>query len=195
MNKKKFIILISSVAVIIIIIAVFTQSYPIALVNWQPITLKSFQKYYSAALNYSEKALETYDKSQSPVLNSSEVQMEIKRAALDQLIGNAVIHQELKKQIKSNELEKMVNNKIEEALKGKDIKDEVKTLFGLSPDEFKKIVLRPQVEKEIMAARLLLQSNPPTGGFDGWLKETRKQAKVIILLPNLKWDGEGVVLK
>jgi len=31
--------------------------------------------------------------------------------------------------------------------------------------------------------------------FDDWLKNAKKQAKVVILLPGFSWNGEGVVTK
>jgi tetrahydromethanopterin S-methyltransferase subunit G len=189
MNKKKLIILISFVIVIAIVVFISTQSYPVAFVNWRPITLKSFSKDFSVAVHYYQKMLETYDRNQTAVLDSSEIQREIKRAVLEQLIKNSLIRQELEKQIKSGELEKMVDNKVQEVLKGKDVGKEIETLYGLSLDEFKERVLRPQTEREILAGRFFLENK----SFDDWLKEPR--AKIIILMPGFEWNGEKVVIK
>ncbi len=189
MNKKKFIILILFVIVIVIVIFISTQSYPVALINWRPITLKSFEKDSSVAVHYYQKMLETYDRNQTAVLDSSEIQREIKRAVLEQLIKNGLIRQELEKQIKSGELEKMVDNKVQEALKGKDVGKEIETLYGLSLDEFRERVLKPQAETEIITGRLFLQNK----SFDDWLKESK--AKIIILMPGFEWNGEAVVIK
>ena len=189
MNKKKFIILILFVIVIVVVIFISTQSYPVAFVNWRPITLKSFKKDSSVAVHYYRKMLETYDRNQTPVLNSPEIQWEIERAVLEQLIKNSLIRQELKRQIKSGELAKIIDNKIQEALKGKDVGKEIETLYGLSLDEFKEIVLRPQIEKEILTGRFFLENK----SFDDWLKESK--AKIIILMPGFEWNGEKVVIK
>jgi len=188
MNKKKFIILISFVIVIVIVIFISTQSYPVAFVNWRPITLKSFSKDFSVAVHYYQKMLETYDRNQTVVLDSSEIQREIERAVLEQLIKNSLIRQELKKQIKSGELEKMIDNKIQETLKDKDIQKEVETLYGLSLPEFKEMVLRPQIEKEILTGRFFLENK----NFDDWLKESK--AKIIILMPGFEWKNSQVII-
>ncbi len=195
MNKKRILILISSVIVTVIVIVIVVQSYPIALVNWQLISFQTFKKDSAAAIYYYKKAIETYSKNDIAVINSLEVKQEIERAVLDKLIENVLIHQELRKRLKNNELERMVENKIEETTKGKDIEKEVKTLYALSFDEFKERILKPQAEQEILASRLLLENNLPAGGFDDWLKETKSKAKVIILLPNFEWKDGQVMMK
>ncbi len=195
MNKKKIIFIILSVIVIAIVIVIITQSYPIALVNWRPISLKSFKKDVLIAASYYRKALETYDKNQAAVMNSKEVKQEIERAVLDKLIEDNLIQRELEKRLKNNELEKMVNDKIEEALKGKDIGKEVKTLFGVSLDEFKERFLKPQARREIFESRLRLENNPPAGGLNDRLKEIKSKNKVMIFLPGFEWNEEGVIIK
>ena len=165
--------------------------YPVALVNWQLISFQTFKKDSAAAIYYYQKALETYSKNDIAVINSSEVKQEIERAVFDKLIENVLIHQELRKRLKNNELERMVENKIEETIKGKNIEKEVKILYDLSLDEFKERLLKPQAEQEILASRLLLENK----NFDEWLKEVKSKAKVIILLPNFKWKDGQVMIK
>lgn len=191
MNKKKIIFIISSVIVIVIVIVIMTQSCPIAFVNWRPIIFSSFKKDVSVAGNYYRKVLETYDKNQAAVMNSKEVKQEIERATLDKLVENILIERELKKRLKNNELEKMVNDKIGKAIKGKDIKKEVETLYGISLDEFKKRFLKPQAKREIFESRLTLENK----NINDWLKEAKSKVKVIIFLPGFGWDGEGVIIK
>ena len=191
MNKKRIVILISSVIVIVIVIIIVAQSYPIAFVNWQLISFQTFKKDSATAIYYYQKTLETYNKNDLAVIHSSEVKQEIERAVLDKLIENILIHQELRKRLKNNELERMAENKIEEIIKGKDIEKKVKILYGLSLDEFKERILKPQARQEILASRLLLENK----NFDEWLKDVKKQAKVDILLPGFEWNGEGVATK
>ena len=191
MNKKRIVILISSVIVIVIVIIIVAQSYPIAFVNWQLISFQTFKKDSATAIYYYQKTLETYNKNDLAVIHSSEVKREIERAVLDKLIENILIHQELRKRLKNNELERMAENKIEEIIKGKDIEKKVKILYGLSLDEFKERILKPQARQEILASRLLLENK----NFDEWLKDVKKQAKVDILLPGFEWNGEGVATK
>ncbi|MDP3015009.1 MAG: hypothetical protein Q8N28_01170 [bacterium] len=191
MNKKKIIFIISSVIVIVIVIVIFTQSYPIVLVNWRPISLKSFKKDVLIAVSYYRKALETYDKNQAAVMNSKEVKQKIERAVLDKLIEDNLIQRELEKRLKNNELEKMVNDKIEEALKGKDIRKEVETLFGVSLYELKERFLKPRARWEIFESRLALENK----NINDWLKEIKSEAGVMIFFPGFEWNGEGVIIK
>lgn len=189
--NKKIIFVLSSTLVSIIIIIILTQSYPIALVNWQPISLKSFKKDALIAVSYYQKALETYDKNQAVVMNSKEVKQEIERAVLDKLIEDNLIQRELEKRLKNNELEKMVNDKIEEALKGKDIGKEVETLYGVSLDEFKERFLKPQARREILESRLQLENQE----LNNWLKEIKSKTKAMIFLPGFGWSGEQIIIK
>jgi hypothetical protein len=191
MKHKKFILAILAGIIGVGFYLIITGSYPVAFVDWHPITLKSFKKDYAMAFVYYRKSLETYDKDQLPVLDSSDIQREIKRTVLEQLIQNSLIRQELEKQMKSKDLKKMIDNKIQEALKGKDIEKQVKTLFGLSLDAFKESVLKPQAEKEILNGRLFLENK----NFDDWLKELEVKAKITVLLSDLEWKNGEVVLK
>ena len=190
MPKKFIIILILGLLICGILYFILLQHYPIASVNLHFITLNSFEKDYMAADNYYRSLLKTYDKNQAPVLDSPEIQQEISRAVLERSVENILIHQELKKQLKAGELKKMLDSRIQEVLKGKDIEKQVKTLYGLSMDDFKERILRPEAEREIITGRFFLENK----NFDDWLKEAKKQAQVAILLSNLKWSGSGVVV-
>ncbi len=190
MSQKLTIILIAGLAICGILYFILLQSYPIALVNLHFITLNSFEKDYIAAANYYRNLLETYNKDQTPILDSPEIQQEISRAVLERSVESILIHQELKKQLKAGELQKMVDDRIQEVLKGKDLEKKVKTLYGLSMDGFKERILKPEAEREIITGRLFLQNK----NFDDWLKDAKKQARVVILLSNLRWDGSGVVM-
>ncbi len=191
MNKKKIIFIISSVIVIVIVIVIITQLYPVVLVNWQPISLKSFKKDVLVATSYYRKALETYDKNQVTVMNSKEVKQEIERAVLDKLIENSLIQKELEKRLKNNEIEKMINDKIEEALRGKDIEKEVETLYDVSLDEFKERFLKPRARWEIFESRLALENQE----IGDWLKKIKSKTKIMIFLPGFEWKEREVVIK
>ena len=176
------------IIVLILLFLITTKSYPIAFVNWRPISLKSFKKDALIASSYYRKALETYDKNQAAVMNSKEVKQEIERAVLDKLIEDNLIQRELEKRLKNNELEKMVNDKIEEAIKGRDIGKEVEALYGVSFDEFKERFLKPQARREILESRLALENK----NINDWLKEIKSKTKAMIFLPGFGWNGEGV---
>ncbi len=190
MSKKAVIILVAGLAICGILYLVLLQQYPIASVNWHLIALKSFEKDYTAAISYYRNLLETYDKNQAPVIDSPEIQQEISRAVLERSIESVLIDQELKKQLKAGELRQLLDKRIQEVLNGKDIEEEVKVLYGLSMQDFKERILEPEAEREILTGRLFLENK----NFENWLEEAKKQAQVTILLSNLKWDGNGVVM-
>ncbi len=188
---KKFTLIYGAIILISgIFYLVVTQSYPVAFVNWRPIAVKNFETDYSSARVYYQKALETYDRNQAVVLDSMEIQKELKRAVLDKLIENVLIEEELKKRLNNDEIEKMVAGKIDEAIKGRDIKKEVEMLYGLSLEEFKERFLKPQAKSEIFASRLLLENK----NFDEELKKIKKEAKVMVFLAGFKWNGEEVII-
>lgn len=186
--KKKIFLTISAALFIVGICLVASRSYPVAFVGWRQISLKDFNNDYSASLYYYGNVLKTYGKSQS--LDSS-ARQELSRLTMAQLIENKLVNLELEKRIGKSDLERMVDAKIREALAGKDVSNEVKTMLGLSLAEFEEIILKPQAEREILEGRLLLENNPPSGGIDGWLKDAENKARVTILLPGFQWkDGE-----
>jgi len=189
--KKWIFLIISGLIIISGIYVIVSQSYPVALVNWQLVSAKSFNNDFNTAFFYYQKVAETYDKSDATAINSPQAKTEIERAVLDKSVENILIMNELGKRLKNSEIEQMVQNKINEVFNGQDIAKQVATIYNLSLDAFKERVLTPEARTEILQARLMLENK----NFDDWLKETKKQAKVIILLPGFGWNGEGVVTK
>lgn len=166
---------------------ILSQSYPVALVNWKPIFAKDFNADYQAALIYYKNALEIYAED-SAVLSADETKAEIKRAVLDNLIENILIEKKLRQEIGDDKFNEAIANKIEEAVKKGDIQKAIETLYGFSFDEFKERVLAPQAKKEILEG--LFKND-----FEKKLKEMKTTAKIIMLLPDFEWNGEGVIIK
>jgi len=191
MNKKKITILISSAIVIVIVVVIAAQLYPVALVDRRIIAFRSFKKGFAATLYYYQKVSETYNPDNLAVIESQEVKKEVERALLDKLIENVLIQRELRGRFKKSELEAVIENKIEEAIKGKNIEKEVQTLYNLSLDEFRKNLLKPQAEREVLTDRFFLENK----NFNDWLKETKLKTRVIILLPNLEWKEGEIIIK
>jgi len=192
---KKFFLFVIILLIIGGIYIITSQSYPVVIVNWQPISAKSFNNDFNTAVFYYGKVIETYNKNTTSSINTPEVNAEIKRAVLDKSIENILILNELEKRLKNSELDQMVKNKIDEILKGQDIEKQVATIYNLSLNAFKEQILTPEARLEILQARLMLENNLSAGGFDEWLINAKKQAKVVILLSGFGWDGEGVVVK
>ena len=161
---------------------ILSQSYPVALVDWKPIFAKNFNNDYQAALVYYKNALEIYAKD-SAVLDADETKTEIKRAILDNLI-----EKKLRQEIGNDKFYETISNKIEEAVKKGDVRKAAETIYGFSFDEFKERVLAPQAKKEVFEDFFKKD-------FEEKLKEIKSTAKIIMLLPDFEWNGEGVIIK
>lgn len=191
MNRKKFIILISSVFFILVIALISFKFYPIVFVNWQPIFYADLSKNYKAALVYYEKVVTTYNNGNADIMNSLEVRDEIKRAGIESLIEDILISNELKEIFSNSELKNQINKNISAVIDGKDIKKEIETLYGLSSEEFIECFLEPQARKEILEARLRMENI----NFNEWLKSAKFQAKVINFFPGFEWKNGTMILK
>lgn len=166
---------------------ILSQSYPIALVDWNPIFAKDFNADYQAALIYYKNALEIYAED-STVLNADETKTEIKRAVLDNLIEDILIEKKLRQEIGDDKFYETVADKIEEVIGMENVQKAAEALYGFSFDEFKERVLAPQAKKEILEDFF-------KNDFEEKLKEMKTTAKIIMLLPDFEWNGEGVIIK
>ena len=197
MNKKlrfgkiKFIFIILIILIIgIICWLIFSGNYPVVIINWRIITMKNFNESYAASLNYYKQTQRVYG-GDSQLLQLEEVKNEIKRALLTSLIEDVLIDGELRKEVKSADLERMVNNKIDNIKQDENTKKAAEILYGFSYEIFEEKVLAPMAKKEILGGRLYLNSK----NIDDYLKEVRKKAKIIILLPGFDWNKKEIILK
>lgn len=189
--KNTIFFLLTAAIVIGVVYFVVTKSYAAAFVNFNAISVESFENDFEAAFVYYEKALKTYNQGDAAVIESEEVKKEIQRAVLEKLIGNSIVHRELLARMSKKELESVIENKIgkiEE--KSREIEEGIKNLYGFSLEDFKSRVLTPMAEQEILEGRLFLENK----NFDEWLKEEKVKARVIILISGFKWEDGQVKL-
>lgn len=159
---------------------------PAALVNWDFISQKDVNDYYSLGLNYYSKALFTYG-SDPKLLDDASIQKEIRRAVLEKLIENKLIYAEAQKRT-GKDLEGIADQKIQNALKNTDINEAVNVMFGSSVENYTEKELRPDAYKEILQGRIDLNGE----NFDKWLENAKNNARVFILLPGYSWDRKDV---
>ena len=189
--KNTIFFLLTAAIVVGVVYFVVTKSYAAAFVNFNAISVESFENDFEAAFVYYEKALKTYNQGDAAVIESEEVKKEIQRAVLEKLIGNSIVHRELLARMSKKELESVIENKIgkiEE--KSREIEEGIKNLYGFSLEDFKARVLTPMAEQEILEGRLFLENK----NFDEWLKEEKVKARVIILISGFKWEDGQVKL-
>ena len=190
-NKKTTIIIALILTIGIGAYIIISHSYPVVLVGSQLISAGDFREHYSGAYKYYRNILELYAKD-AAVLNADETKKEIERAVLDGLIEDVLIDEELKKIMSAADLGRMVEEKISKiARSGEKLGESASILYGFSADDFKKRVLIPQAKSDILGNRIFLEN----GNFEEKLKELKRNAKVVILIPGFSWIGEGVVLR
>ncbi len=171
---------------------IFSRSYPVAFVGWREISSDKLKTDSAIGMYYYKKAIETYIQDKVEIMDSTEAKTTVQQAALNRLVENIFVHQELLRRLKEKEIQEMVDKKISDVLNKPNITQEVKTLYGISLEDFKNRLLVPTAEGEILESRLLLEGK----SFNDWIREARSKNSVIILLPGFVWDREqGVVTK
>jgi len=191
-NKLNLILLIIFILILVFGIIANLNYYPVISVNNVPISAKKLNINMRAAIYY----LNTYKKlqeerwfNQNTSASLKELsQEEIKLFVLNQLIENELIHQETEKRIGSK-LKDLVNEKINNYL-NPELESAALEIYGLNKNDFKNEILIPQAEKDILAGRLFLENK----NIADWLKEQKKQAKIIVFDKKIKWNGENLEL-
>ena len=165
--------------------------YPIAVVNLEVVTAREVERDFGAAYRYFENAVLTYG-SDAKRLAAPETRKEIWRAALDKIIGDSLVYKELRRRFPGSEYQPVADRKISQFLEdNKSVEEAAKTLYGLDLAAFQQRLLLPQAYRAILEGRMDLIREK----FEDWLKNSRAQAKVWILTPELKWEDGQVKLK
>ena len=164
--------------------------YPVAFVDFNLITKKQIQKDFAAAYKYFQNAL-LVSGSDPRSLETLEARREIRRATLDKLIIDELVYEEL--EVRTNDDFKSIAEKnVEQYIQNNaNISEGAEKIYGLNLADFKSQVLMPQAYKEILEGRMFLTKE----NFDEWLKNKKSSVRVIILSPDLKWDGSSVKLQ
>lgn len=173
---------------------VFVNSayYPIAFVNFRPITAGAYDEEFKAAFTYYSQALATYvpKEGEEPV-DVEKLRRDLRVATLNDLIENALVEEELKSRV-GKELPALVDKKLLSVnLDKKELPAAVKNLYGLSVEEFRRLVLIPQARREILASRLTEEQKV----YETWIGEVKEKARVAILVEGIAWNGREAVSK
>ena len=181
MSQKQIIILIITIIIVIVAYLILSGFYPVALVNFNSISAHEWEANLTAAYAY-------YQKTSNNSLSNA-AQKKIQRVILCKLIREEIIHQELTNRVKNSELAAIIDNKVKNFTADSQTPELVKNFYGLSMERFDKLLI-PVAEEEILGGRLFIENK----NLSEWLKENRKKARLIILLPDFSWDGEKVKL-
>lgn len=169
--------------------AVINGAYPVAFVDFNLITEKQIQKDFAAAYKYFQNAL-LVSGSDPRSLETLEAHREIRRATLDKLIIDELIYKELEARA-HDDFKSIAEKNVEQYIQNNaNISEGAEKIYGLTLADFKSQVLMPQAYKEILQGRMFLNKE----NFDEWLKNKKSAVRIIILSPDLQWDGSSVKL-
>jgi len=195
---KKFYIpfLILIVIAIISVVYIYISSFPIfvvAKINNQKIYLSDYKKRLDAAVYFYNLQKKNMEKNMLKINSKQddEYKKNLKTIILQNMIEDKIIDYELNNVFNVSNLEEVINQKINEALKEKNIVDDIKFLYNLNLEDFKKILLEPVALREILNIELEKQN---IQNFDYWFLKTKQKYDVKIYLNNVKWNKEkGIV--
>lgn len=114
---------------------------------------------------------------------------DIQRGVLEELMYEKMIAQELERIDSSQDWDQRVVRDTEGLLTGRDntaLKQATRELYRLDLDDFKKLVLAPQIREELLRKELALRAKDP----EGWLTAAFQNARVKIYFLDYEWrDG------
>lgn len=168
-----------------------TGLWPVARVDSSPITYMTFRDNFTMTDHFYRSNIKIVGESDRSV-DAKDAQRDLQRVTMEGLIEQILIDRELATRYDSADLEQLIANKIDGIdLTSEVMREAMKLMYGLNAEDFKELVLIPKAKQEILAGNLSLQN----GTFADWLTAQKKQARVVMFVPSLQWDGESVQIK
>ncbi|MST04109.1 MAG: hypothetical protein EXS49_00880 [Candidatus Pacebacteria bacterium] len=164
-------------------------NYPIAYIDGDLISQKSYGEYLVSAVHYYSEASKVENNGEE-IKDFASYIPEIKRSILDKIISDSIIESKLQDML-GDDLNSMVNKKVEPAAQNDKFSQYVSSLYGISFERVKAIVLEPQARQEILEGRLSLQNL----NFNDWISDSKKIANIHLFINGLKWDGSAVAFR
>ncbi|MBM3257462.1 MAG: hypothetical protein FJY98_04045 [Candidatus Liptonbacteria bacterium] len=155
--------------------------YPVAWVGGELLSAREFSSQFRAAKKYFINAAQVYGATSTPSTAGLE------GAVLEGLIETSLIRAEVKKEI-GDGAKDLIEERVEVFAKDEELIEAAKIIYGVSPEEFRAMVLVPQVEREILAGRLYLRGLE----FSEWLDRAKREASIIMLTPGFEWTGKEI---
>ncbi|MEK7193354.1 MAG: hypothetical protein AAB652_01035 [Patescibacteria group bacterium] len=162
--------------------------YPIGSVNGSFITSRQFRKDYRANFSYY-----TNIKAYKPALfseNTDITVMNLQLSVLNQLVDTMVIGKAARQEL-GKEFDRLLAGKIDRFNDDLEFQRGAETLYGLDFEDFKRGILIPQAEKDLLTARLILRGEK----IDEWLTAARKESTVKIFSGDFIWEEGQVKLR
>lgn len=184
-------LIVSGLVIVSGIIIGVTGYWPIALVDRTPVTYNEFKENFMMADHFYRSNLKLAGEDDRTVM-SADAQRDLQRVTMEGIVEQVLIGHELAKRYSSSDLKQLVDNKIGSIdLASGDMAKGTQLLYGLTPEQFKELVLIPKAKQEILEGNLTLQN----GTFNDWLTTRKSEAHVSIFIPALYWQGGEVKVK
>lgn len=165
-------------------VVIRTGVYPVAIVNSEMISARLFERELGVALNYYTDTLRGNEITPPP---GQDFIRELRRAVLDDLIEKRLIRQLAREAIGEN-LPALVNEKIGFLDEGdENIPATIESLYGMSLEEFRELVMIPEAERVILKNELFADEKDRV--FAEYLEGQRNEAKVYVFSDLLAWRG------
>lgn len=182
----------SILIVFVLIIAALIAGgfYPVAWVENSPLAFRTWEKAVEAAEKFTNAQAQSAPGGKTIDFNSpanANLLKEVKRGTLNFLIEDMILQQEGKELVYG--FETLSRDRAAQALtQGDNLEGAIKLVYGLDPEDFRRLVLLPQSRRD--TASELLQERGEN--FDAWLAEVKKNKRVRLMFVPFKWDGETV---
>ena len=159
--------------------------YPIALVDGNLITARTFLNDYIAASSYYDNLVKANKSASSsvPALSHEDIQ----KSVMAGLIENALIKNGARKEI-GNDLSRLVDEKVNEVTNAPGMEKTVLALYGLNLGDFKKEILIPQAERDVLTGSLFLRGEK----IEDWLAAAKKSGSIMIFSGKFYRNGQDV---
>lgn len=189
----KYIIIILSVIVLVAGIVLYTGLFPVAFINddwfWYRDLAKSVRAIEQLQRTSSGAGLPSL--AGTTTLSALSVS-DIQRGALEELTREKIIAQELERVDFSRDWNDRVARDVEGLLSGKNkgvLEEATRELYHLDLEDFKKLVLAPQIREELLRKELELRAEDP----EAWLKAAFQNARIKIYFLDYEWEDGYLV--
>lgn len=168
-----------------------TGYWPIARVGSSLITYNVFKVNFTILDHYYRSTIKITGQSDI-VVEAKEVQQDLQRAAMEGLIEGMLIDEELSKRYSASDLTQLIENKIGGiSLESPDMEKAMELMYGLTPVQFRDLVLVPKAKREILEGNISLQNDT----FTNWINKEKASVRVTLFVPSLYWTSDGVQVK
>ncbi len=181
---------VSTLTVALLVVVLMMGLYPAARVGDSFIWKRTWQK--------AEEAEKKLTNTQAKSLNLKPVNFSIaenkdlltgiKQDTLTSLIEDMIIQQDGIKIVQN--LAELSKKRMQDTIQGggQDLDKAVRTVYNLSLEDFRNLVLLPQARRDVL--RVFLASEGKN--FEEWLKSEKQKKNVKLFLVPFRWDGERV---